>query len=925
LIFWALVFALFLAGCSTGSDEQQNSPVRSSFTQWYVDPVLGDDNNNGESRETAFATLTRSVRAARSSTNKVQTILLLSSPLTDRESSVKVRSRGYDAASDDAVFDFSSLYDASDSALRQPELLIRGDVKGDSAPVELRGAEGKRVLNVGAGENLRLENVTITGGDTTKDGAAALVINGGRLALGDGVVVFCDPPSGFSAGSEGKAVTGRGRGIFCSAGELVLGGSVEFGPDNDIYLAGDETVTLESSLQKGSVSLTLASADGRFIFTAPKSTAQSLDALGLVIPQFALHYSDKDGATKTASSSAKGWFAFDGSPEPDTYYVDNKGDDTFTGYTVATAFRTLDAAFDAIRSGSPIRTVTVTEGLSRPAGAAREALWLAANLGSQEVLLRGHRTKPSDPSVALKGATGFRVLSVTGKTVLRIADLVITEGDARQGAGIYVDKDAEVILDGAIIDGNRGETGAGAYIAGKVTLSGAARFGDADLLFLESGRMVTVTGVLSADIAAALELVESTKAQKVLDGLEDDLEANHDKFIIHMKEQWTKAGVPALCPDAQGLVVTGADFYVWNEGDDKEVHTLDGRRIFRTLSAAVTAAREDALKDRKEKTLMVIGTLNEESENGSSSLNAPRDRVFVISPRSDGATSSDPLITITGWFSKGDPPRLSAQGTGKGVLSIEGANTAISFTNIAIIGGRAAVGAGLYVTEASVTLDKGAVLKDNAATDIGGAVYAQSANVTVNNAVIGGPGGDANSAKNGGGITVKSSILNLKGGRIEGNRGGAVFASESVTTMSGGTITGNIANNTGGGLYIRDGEFTLTGGTLAGNVALKGGAVYLESSNATVSSTFTMKGGDITRHSATAVFIDGYGNFILSGGTITRNGSAGAEGGGVALSGAKFTMTGGEISNNEAADGGGVWVQGFTPANAGDMVSALFD
>jgi predicted outer membrane repeat protein len=283
------------------------------------------------------------------------------------------------------------------------------------------------------------------------------------------------------------------------------------------------------------------------------------------------------------------------------------------------------------------------------------------------------------------------------------------------------------------------------------------------------------------------------------------------------------------------------------------------------------------------------------------------------------------MITVTGWFSRQDPPCLSALGTGKGVLAIEGANTAISLTNIGIIGGRAAAGAGLFVTEATVTLDNGVTFKDNVATDAGGAIYAQNAGVTLKNAVIGGSGGDANSAKSGGGVYVKSSILDMKGGRIEGNRGGGVFASESVTTLSGGTITGNLADTMGGGLYIRDGEYTLSGGTLAGNVALKGAAVYLESSNAAVSSRFTMKGGDITRHASTAVFIDGYGSFVLSGGTITRNGSAFSEGGAVALSGAKFTMTGGEISGNEAGDGGGVFLQGFTPPDAGEKVSALFD
>jgi hypothetical protein len=216
-------------------------------------------------------------------------------------------------------------------------------------------------------------------------------------------------------------------------------------------------------------------------------------------------------------------------------------------------------------------------------------------------------------------------------------------------------------------------------------------------------------------------------------------------------------------------------------------------------------------------------------------------------------------------------------------------------------------------------------LKDNIATDVGGAVYAQNANVVVNNAVIGGPDGGMNEAKSGGGIYVKSSILNLLDGRIESNRGGGIFAAESVTTMSGGIIFANSASHMGGGIHIRDGEFTLTGGVLTGNVALTGAAVYLESSHDGVSSTFTMKGGDITRHASTAIFIDGYGNFILSGGTITGNGSSLAEGGGVALSGARFTMTGGEISSNEAAFGGGVFLQGFTPRDGGEKVAALFD
>ena len=79
------------------------------------------------------------------------------------------------------------------------------------------------------------------------------------------------------------------------------------------------------------------------------------------------------------------------------------------------------------------------------------------------------------------------------------------------------------------------------------------------------------------------------------------------------------------------------------------------------------------------------------------------------------------------------------------------------------------------------------------------------------------------------------------------------------------------------------------------------------------------------------VFVDGFGTFEMSGGSITNNvlssySSFGfmslASGGGVYVNGGSFTMTGGEISGNAAEfGGGGVCVCWGTFTMAGGMIS----
>ena len=150
------------------------------------------------------------------------------------------------------------------------------------------------------------------------------------------------------------------------------------------------------------------------------------------------------------------------------------------------------------------------------------------------------------------------------------------------------------------------------------------------------------------------------------------------------------------------------------------------------------------------------------------------------------------------------------------------------------------------------------------------------------------------SSKTGRGVYVYSGsgTFNMYGGSITGNRatgdGGGVYKSGSNSSfnMYGGSITGNTANSYGGGVYAKA-NFEMTGGSITGNETNRGGGVYV-----TGKGSFTM--------SASA---DGQNIPSITGNNATENG------GGVYVVGSSstFEMTGGSITGNNAAYGGGVY------------------
>jgi len=108
-------------------------------------------------------------------------------------------------------------------------------------------------------------------------------------------------------------------------------------------------------------------------------------------------------------------------------------------------------------------------------------------------------------------------------------------------------------------------------------------------------------------------------------------------------------------------------------------------------------------------------------------------------------------------------------------------------------------------------------------------------------------------------------------------------------------------NNSRRCVSISDGTlFMNNGATITG---FTDSAVYVNGG------IFNMKGGEISNNNTNnggGVFVSYGSKFNMEGGKIINN-NASASGGGVYVVGT-FTMTGGEISSNEAQDGGGVYI-----------------
>lgn len=139
----------------------------------------------------------------------------------------------------------------------------------------------------------------------------------------------------------------------------------------------------------------------------------------------------------------------------------------------------------------------------------------------------------------------------------------------------------------------------------------------------------------------------------------------------------------------------------------------------------------------------------------------------------------------------------------------------------------------------------GGTLSRNKANDIasdkgiGGAIYLDGGDATINGGSIG-IENSGNSAYNGGGAYLAGGTLRISGGsvayNIATNDGGGAYVAGGNVNVTGGYIQYNTAAQSGGGIYVQDGNYTQVGGNVSNNTAIngKGGGVFASANTANV-------------------------------------------------------------------------------------------
>jgi uncharacterized repeat protein (TIGR02543 family) len=204
----------------------------------------------------------------------------------------------------------------------------------------------------------------------------------------------------------------------------------------------------------------------------------------------------------------------------------------------------------------------------------------------------------------------------------------------------------------------------------------------------------------------------------------------------------------------------------------------------------------------------------------------------------------------------------------------------------------------------------GGVIANNTAQHNGGGVlnwygdFDMSNGLISNNAAI-----NEDGTGTGGGIWSNGNFVMSGSSRISNNKAvyaGGIYNSGTFEMYGDSVISSNAAVENGGGMYNYIGVFEMFGGVISNNAALNGGGVYNQGDfkmydESIISSNIAIgNGGGVNNHI--------YGEFDLTGGTISDN--TASNGGGVYVNrDNNFYFNCGTISGNSAVySGGGIGV-----------------
>lgn len=251
-------------------------------------------------------------------------------------------------------------------------------------------------------------------------------------------------------------------------------------------------------------------------------------------------------------------------------------------------------------------------------------------------------------------------------------------------------------------------------------------------------------------------------------------------------------------------------------------------------------------------------------------------------------SGEDSTAVLSGFtISNGSGTYVGNYLAGGGVFCV--AVSSPTITNCSITGNHGSRwGGGMYIGQSSPHLS-GIEFSNNSSTFTGGAISCINSTVTINSSNI------SNNytfyswnSTTGGGIYCMNSIINISDAYITGNwsnfSGGGVTAEESALNIIQTTINNN-SSDKGGGIALCDSEIIMDEVSVTGNSAQSnGGGLY-----------------------SYICFLESTGEVDISGGEVSNN--IAERGGGIyALSMDQFNIANTVISQNHAEKGGGIYI-----------------
>ncbi len=293
-------------------------------------------------------------------------------------------------------------------------------------------------------------------------------------------------------------------------------------------------------------------------------------------------------------------------------------------------------------------------------------------------------------------------------------------------------------------------------------------------------------------------------------------------------------------------------------------------------------------------------------EDGAISDNVTNDRgggVYVENDNPSTGAGAETVFIMKGGSISGNTSEASYSGNGGGVYVTNASFTMEKGTisdNVTQTNG-----GGVYVENGSFTMEDGSISGNkttSSGSSYGGGVYVyENSTFTMNGGTL-----SSNEAANGGGVYVVSngSKFKMTDSEISGNKsfcgGGVYLASGTEAEIHGGSIRNNIADGSNGGaIYVYSGTLNIDGTEISGCSASTCGGIYVSDSTANISNVTITGCSNLVTDYGSAIYASGNVTVTLTNGEITGN----KKGAATYFAGKAFIISGApHICDNEDGD-----------------------